>query len=61
MIKPIIDSIDHKVLNNIDGLENPTCEEIAIWLWNKIKPELPLLSKIQLNETPTTGVIYEGS
>lgn len=61
VIKPIIDSIDHKVLNNIDGLENPTCEEIAIWLWNKIKPELPLLSKIQLNETPTTGVIYEGS
>lgn len=60
VIDPIIKSIDHQFLNNISGLENPTSEVMAIWLWNKIKPELPQLSKIELNETPTSGVIYEG-
>ncbi len=60
VINPIIKSIDHKFLNTIPGLENPTSEVMAIWLWNKIKPELPQLSKIELNETPTSGVIYEG-
>ena len=59
-IEPIIDSIDHKLLNDIEGLQNPTCEMIAIWLWNKIKNELPLLTKIELSENATSGVIYEG-
>ncbi|NND08593.1 MAG: 6-carboxytetrahydropterin synthase QueD [Saprospiraceae bacterium] len=60
VINPIIDRIDHKLLNDIEGLQNPTCEVIAIWLWNQIKPEIHMLCQIQLNETPTSGVIYEG-
>ncbi|MCH2022547.1 MAG: 6-carboxytetrahydropterin synthase QueD [Saprospiraceae bacterium] len=60
IMDPIIGIVDHKLLNEIKGLENPTCENIAIWLWNKIKVEIPMLSKIELNETPTSGVIYEG-
>jgi 6-pyruvoyltetrahydropterin/6-carboxytetrahydropterin synthase len=60
MINPIIDVIDHKLLNDIPGLENPTCEKIAIWLWDTIKPKLPQLTTIELNETPTSGVIYHG-
>ncbi len=60
IINTIIDSIDHKLMNNILGLENPTCEKIAVWFWNKIKPEIPQLTKIELHETPTSGVIYEG-
>jgi 6-pyruvoyltetrahydropterin/6-carboxytetrahydropterin synthase len=52
--------LDHQPLNNIEGLENPTCEVIAVWLWEHIKPELPLLSKIELHETPTSGAVYEG-
>lgn len=60
VIDPVVKSIDHKLLNNISGLENPTCEIIAIWLWNKIKPEVPLLTKIELHETPTSGAVYEG-
>jgi len=60
IIDPIVKSIDHKMLNNISGLENPTCEIVAIWLWDKIKPAVPLLSRIELNETPASGVIYEG-
>lgn len=59
-IKPIIDSLDHKYLNDIPGLENPTCEVMCIWLWNIIKPKLPQLSKIKLKETPTSGAVYEG-
>lgn len=59
-INPIIQSIDHKLLNDIEGLENPTCEVIAIWLWNKIKPKIPLLCRIDLHETLTSGVVYEG-
>ena len=60
VIKPVVDSLDHKFMNNIEGLENPTCEKIAVWIWDKIKPQLPLLTKIELCETPTSGVIYEG-
>jgi 6-pyruvoyltetrahydropterin/6-carboxytetrahydropterin synthase len=60
VIDPIIKSIDHKLLNNISGLENPTCEIIAVWLWNKIKPKVPLLTRIELHETPTSGAVYEG-
>lgn len=59
-ISPIIDMIDHKLLNNIEGLSNPTCELIAVWLWNKIKPLVPLLKRIELHETPNSGAIYEG-
>lgn len=60
VIDPIIKSIDHKMLNNISGLENPTCEILAVWIWEKIKPHIPLLTKIELNETPTSGVVYVG-
>lgn len=60
VIEPLIKGIDHTLLNNIPGLENPTCERIAIWLWDNIKPQVPLLSKIELHETLTSGVVYEG-
>ncbi|MFZ1703958.1 MAG: 6-carboxytetrahydropterin synthase QueD [Saprospiraceae bacterium] len=60
VINPIIDSIDHVLLNDIEGLENPTAERIAIWLWDKIKADLPMLTKIELYENKTSGVVYEG-
>jgi len=60
VINPIIKDIDHKLLNEIEGLENPTCETVAIWLWNKIKTDLPLLSKVELYENASSGAIYEG-
>ncbi len=59
-VKPIIDSIDHRLLNDIDGLENPTCEVIAVWLWRRIKKRIPQLCKIKLYETLTSGAVYEG-
>jgi 6-pyruvoyltetrahydropterin/6-carboxytetrahydropterin synthase len=59
-INSVLDLIDHKMLNNIEGLENPTCELLAVWLWDKIKISIPYLQRIELHETPTSGVIYEG-
>ncbi|MBW7868560.1 MAG: 6-carboxytetrahydropterin synthase QueD [Brumimicrobium sp.] len=60
IVGPVIDSLDHHILNEIPGLENPTCEMLSVWIWNKIKPQLPLLKRIELNETPTSGAVYEG-
>ena len=60
VVKPFVDQLDHKLMNDIEGLENPTCERIAIWLWDRIKNELPSLTRLELNETPTSGAIYEG-
>ncbi|MBC8988289.1 6-carboxytetrahydropterin synthase QueD [Pedobacter sp. N36a] len=59
-IRPVIRLLDHKLLNEIPGLENPTAEKLSTWIWNKIKPIFPELRRIELNETPGTGVIYEG-
>ncbi len=53
--------LDHSHLNKIQGLENPTSENFAIWIWNKITPNLPLLSKVEVKETCTSGCIYKGS
>ena len=58
--KPIEDQLDHHNLNDIPGLENPTAENIVVWIWNRLKPALPYLSKLELKETPTSGVIYAG-
>lgn len=57
---PILDQIDHQYLNDIDGLENPTSEVIAKWVWERLHPYLPQLSKIELHETCTAGCIYRG-
>ena len=60
IVGPIIDQLDHRLINDIEGLANPTAENITIWIWDKIRPLLSNLSKVELYETPTTGVIYYG-
>ncbi len=60
LVKPILNLVDHQYLNEVEGLENPTSELISVWLWNKIKPLIPQLKRIELKETPTSGAIYEG-
>ena len=59
-ISPIINQLDHHCLNDLEGLENPTSENLVVWLWNRIKLLIPELKRIELNETATSGVIYEG-
>lgn len=56
----ILNLLDHSYLNDIEGLENPTSENLAIWIWNKLFPSLPSLIKIEISETPTSGCVYEG-
>ena len=60
IVKPYIDILDHSYLNQIDGLENPTAENICLWLWEKLKHRLPLLHEIVVWETETSACIYNG-
>lgn len=59
-VKPVVERLDHQLLNEIAGLENPTVENVAVWIWNQIKPRLPLLCKVELAETATSGCVYCG-
>lgn len=52
--------LDHRYLNDIEGLENPTSELLAVWLWHKLKPLLPALSRIKVQETHQSGCEYAG-
>jgi 6-pyruvoyltetrahydropterin/6-carboxytetrahydropterin synthase len=58
--KPVKEQLDHRYLNDIPGLENPTSERLAQWLWRKLKPAVPGLSKIMVQETQQSGCIYRG-
>src|SRR4051812_6020329 len=58
--KPLLNQLDHYYLNDIEGLENPTSENLARWIWTRLKPSLPMLSAIVVRETCTTGAIYRG-
>jgi 6-pyruvoyltetrahydropterin/6-carboxytetrahydropterin synthase len=58
--QPLRDRLDHDYLNEIEGLENPTSENIARWIWARLRPRLPLLSRIVVHETCTSGCVYEG-
>lgn len=58
---PVYKQLDHYVLNDIKGLENPTSENLAKWIWEKTKPLLPELTRVEVMETCTTGCVYDGS
>ncbi|HET7649643.1 MAG TPA: 6-carboxytetrahydropterin synthase QueD [Gammaproteobacteria bacterium] len=57
---PVFDALDHRYLNEVPGLENPTSEVLVRWIWRKLKPALPSLSKIVIAETCTSGCVYTG-
>jgi 6-pyruvoyltetrahydropterin/6-carboxytetrahydropterin synthase len=60
VVEPIRKLVDHNLLNEVEGLENPTSEVLAVWLWDRIKPNLPLLSRIVVYETCNSHCSYEG-
>jgi len=60
VVDPIVRRLDHYYLNEIEGLANPTSEILAKWLWDQIKPVLPLLSEIVVHETCTSSCEYRG-
>ncbi|MGA9335322.1 MAG: 6-carboxytetrahydropterin synthase QueD [Rudaea sp.] len=57
---PLFEQLDHHYLNEVAGLENPTSERLARWIWEGLKPGLPTLSKIVVHETCTSGCVYSG-
>ena len=61
LVQPIIDDhLDHYYLNDVPGLDNPTSENLARWVWRRLAPRLETLSAIEVRETCTSGVIYRG-
>lgn len=58
--QPLHDVLDHHYLNEVEGLSNPTSENLAKWMWRKLKPSLPLLSRIVVRETCNSGCVYQG-
>jgi 6-pyruvoyltetrahydropterin/6-carboxytetrahydropterin synthase len=58
--RPLYDQLDHFYLNEIAGLENPTSENVAVWIWKHLKPRLPLLTEVAVAETCTARAIYRG-
>jgi 6-pyruvoyltetrahydropterin/6-carboxytetrahydropterin synthase len=57
---PLLESLDHQYLNEVEGLENPTAENIAIWIWDRVKPVLPQIVSVAVYETPLCYAEYEG-
>ncbi len=60
IIEPILKELDHRVLNEVAGLENPTSENLAKWLYEKIINKISLLKSVNVSETPFTECIYSG-
>lgn len=60
VFEPLLSRLDHRYLNDIEGLENPTAENIARWIWQRLKPELPVLTQVNLAETCSARCEYRG-
>lgn len=59
-LEPVKNQLDHYVLNDIEGLSNPTAEMLAKWIYERLQSELPLLLAVHVHETCTTEAIYRG-
>jgi len=58
---PLFEILDHHYLNEVEGLENPTSEHLAIWVWERLVNALPGLSAVEIAETCTSRCIYRGA
>ena len=58
---PVHDALDHHFLNDVEGLDNPTSENLSRWIWNRLHSALPGLAQVVVHETCMTGCIYEGN
>lgn len=57
---PLFRQLDHHYLNDVPGLDNPTSENLARWIWQRLQPSLPQLSAVVVHETCTSGARYSG-
>lgn len=60
LFEPLRRELDHRYLNDIPGLENATAENLALWIWRRLKPRCPLLSRVAVAETCTSRCEYRG-
>lgn len=60
IMRPVVERLDHYLLNEVEGLENPTSEVIAMWIWKQLKPQLPMLHRVTVEETCTSRCHYFG-
>lgn len=58
--EPLYDALDHRHLNDVEGLDNPTSERIALWIWERLHPEVPGLCAVIVHETCTARCVYRG-
>jgi 6-pyruvoyltetrahydropterin/6-carboxytetrahydropterin synthase len=58
--EPLFQQLDHHYLNDVPGLDNPTSENLARWIWRELQPRLPQLSRVVVHETCTSGATYTG-
>ena len=58
---PVHEALDHRCLNEVPGLENPTSENLAAWIWERLELTLPGLAMVVVRETCTSGCIYTGA
>lgn len=61
VVKPVVAELDHRYLNELPGLANPTSEVLAVWFWSRLAPSLGGLSRVTIFETCTTRCDYFGS
>jgi 6-pyruvoyltetrahydropterin/6-carboxytetrahydropterin synthase len=59
-VEPVVTRLDHYLLNEIEGLENPTSENVAVWIWQQRRPALPQLHRVTIEETCTSRCHYFG-
>lgn len=57
---PLHDALDHRFLNDVPGLDNPTSERLAAWVWQRLRPALPSLHSVEVRETGNSGAIFRG-
>ena len=55
-----LNHLDHRTLNDITDMGSPTCENITLWIWSRLKPKLPGLTRLTLREGKNSGCIYSG-
>ncbi len=59
-VRPLVDELDHTLLNAVPGLENPTAEHLAAWIWERLQGGLPGLHRVSVFETCGTRCDYHG-
>lgn len=58
--QPLFEQLDHRCLNDIEGLENPTSENLARWVWERLEGGLAGLASVTVQETCNSGCVYRG-